>query len=143
MSFDLQLFNGDLVIQNGDLGTVQDTNKLVQDILKICLTPVGANPLQPWYGSFISRSLIGSSLSTDITLQIAQTQLQNAIQNLITLQQKQLKSYQKVSAAEHISSILSINVARNITDPRTYQVKIKVASKALTPITVPFTVLNI
>ncbi len=143
MSFDLQLFNGDLVIQDGDLASVQDTNKLVQDILKICLTPIGGDPLQPWYGSYISRSLIGSPLATDITLQVAQSQLQNSIQNLMTLQQKQLKSFQKVTPAEQISSILDINVARNTTDPRLYQVKIRVATKALTPVTVSFTVNNI
>ena len=138
MSFDLQLFNGDLVIQNGELSIVQDSNKLVQDILKICLTPVGGNPLQPWYGSFVSRSLIGSPLSTDIILQVGQTQLQNAIENLRTLQIKQLKSFQKMTPDEQISSILDINVFRNTSDPRLLQVNIKVTSKGLKPISIQF-----
>src|ERR1039458_5609818 len=38
MSFDLKLINGDLVIQNGELQTVTNSEKLIQDILKICLT---------------------------------------------------------------------------------------------------------
>ena len=54
MSFDLKIINGDLVIKNGQLTTVVDSEKLIQDILKICLTEAGSNPMQPWYGSSIS-----------------------------------------------------------------------------------------
>src|SRR5271170_4302310 len=104
MSFDLQIINGDLVLQNGALGTVINSQKLIQDILKIALTPAGSNPLQPWYGSFISRSLIGSPLASSIILQVAQSQLQNALENLMTLQQKQVKSFQMVTPDEQLNS---------------------------------------
>ena len=59
MSFDLKLKYGDLLLSNGDFKQVTGTDKLVQDILKICLTEMGANPLLPWYGSGINKSLIG------------------------------------------------------------------------------------
>ena len=48
MSFDLQIKNGDLQIgSNGDVAQVFDTEKLVQDILKILLTQSGANTFFP------------------------------------------------------------------------------------------------
>ena len=103
MSFDLKITNGDLVLENGDFKIVQDSEKLIQDILKMALTEAGSNPLYPWYGSFISRSIIGSSLDVGITFQIAQSQLQNSIENLKNLQVAQLKSGQKVSADEQIN----------------------------------------
>ena len=37
MSFDLKIRSGDLVLSSGDLQTVVDTEKLTQDILKMCL----------------------------------------------------------------------------------------------------------
>ncbi len=143
MSFDLKIKNGDLVIDNGGLQTVQDSEKLIQDILKMALTEAGSNPLFPWYGSFISRSIVGSSLDVGITFQIAQSQLQNSLENLKNLQAAQLKSGQKVSADEQINSILDISINRNKTDPRQFDVRIKVLSKGFKPITTAFTLSTI
>lgn len=143
MSFDLKVKNGDLVIDQGDLRIVQDSEKLIQDILKMALTNAGSNPLFPWYGSFISRSLIGSSLDIGITFQVAQSQLQNSLENLKNLQAAQAKNGQKVSADEQINSILDISINRNKTDPRQFDVKIKVLSKGFKPIAAAFTVSTI
>lgn len=140
MSFDLKIKNGDLVLDRGDLRTVVDSEKLIQDLLKIALTTAGSNPLHPWYGSFISRSLVGSPLTTNIILQVAQSQLQNAIENLRTLQQTQIKSFQRVTPDEQINSILDISIIRNASDPRLFDVRIKVLSKGFKPITTAFTV---
>lgn len=143
MSFDLKVKNGDLVIQNGDLQIVQDSEKLIQDILKMALTEAGSNAQFPWYGSFISRSLIGSSLDVGITFQVAQSQLQNSLENLKNLQAAQLKDGQKVSADEQINSILDISINRNNADPRQFDVRIKVLSKGFKPITTAFTLSTI
>lgn len=140
MSFDLKLKSGDLVIKNGAIVTVQDSEKLIQDLLKVSLTTAGSNPLFPWYGTYVSRTLIGSSLDTSITVQVAQSQLQTAIQNLKSLQESQVKSGQIVSADEQINSIMDILINRNSNDPRLFDVKIKVISKGFKPITTAFTV---
>lgn len=140
MSFDLRVRNGDLVLQNGDLAAVVNTDKLVQDLLKICTTSAGSDPMNPWYGSYISRSLIGSYLAPSMTVQIAQSQLQTAIENLKNLQSSQIKSFQMVSPAEQISAILNISIVQNPSDPRIYQVGVRVLSKALTPVTTSFNV---
>lgn len=143
MSFDLKIVNGDFVTFNGDLKQVVDTEKLIQDILKICLTTAGTNPLLPWYGSFLSRTLIGSALQTNILVQVAKSQLNTALQNLQSLQTIQVKSFQRVSADEQISAISDISIIRNQLDPRLFDVRIKVLTKGLKPITTAFRVSTI
>jgi hypothetical protein len=143
MSFDLKIRNGDLVLDRGDFKTVVDSEKLIQDILKICLTTAGSNPMHPWYGSYVSRSLVGSGLSTDIIFQLGQTQLQNALEILKALQDGQVKQFQRVSPDEQINSILDISINRNTRDPRLFDVIIKVVSKGFKPVTTVFRVSTI
>lgn len=143
MSYDLQIVNGDFSIKNGQIATVVDTDKLAQDVLKICVTPNGTNPLQPWYGSFLSKTMVGSPLPDDAVLQMARVQLENCIQNLKTLQQMQARSLQRVSAYEQINSILLITVKRNPNDYRLFTVNVSVLSKGFTPLNSAFTVSTI
>lgn len=143
MSFDLKIRNGDLVLDRGDFKTVVDSEKLIQDILKIALTTAGSNPMHPWYGSYVSRSLIGSGLSTDIIFQLGQTQIQNALEILKSLQDTQVKQFQRVSPDEQINSILDISINRNTRDPRLFDVIIKVVSKGFKPVTTVFRVSTI
>lgn len=138
MSFDLKVSDKDLVIKNGSLQTVVDSEKLIQDILKICLTTAGSNPLHPGYGSYISRTLVGSPLYTSVLVQIGKSQLNSALENLRTLQETQVKSFQRVSADEQISAILDISIIRNEIDPRLFSVRIKALSKGFKPITTAF-----
>lgn len=142
MSFDLKVTNGDLVIQNGTLATVTGNNKLIQDLLKIALTTAGSNPLQPWYGSLISQTLIGSYLSTDIVTSVAQSQLQNAIQNLQNLQNLQVQSGQSVDPSEQIAFINDISITRNTIDLRLFSVLIKVLNRSFGQVAATFTVNN-
>lgn len=143
MSFDLKIINKDLVINNGKLQTVIDSEKLIQDILKICLTTAGSNPLHPGYGSFLSRTIVGSPLHTSILVQVAQSQLSTALENLKNLQNAQSKSFQRVSADEQISAILDISILRNQIDPRLFDIRIKALTKGLKPITTNFRVSTI
>ena len=140
MSIDLKITNGDLVINQGALQTVQDSEKLIQDILKICLTDVGSNPLHPSYGSFLSRSVVGNAAQTSVIVQIATSQLNTCLTNLQQLQQLQLKSFQKVSADEQLAAITGISVLRSTYDPRLFNVKIRGLTKGYQPITTFFTV---
>jgi hypothetical protein len=143
MSFDLKLSKGDLVIKNGLLQTVVDSEKLIQDILKISLTTAGSNPLHPWYGSFISRTIIGNPNYTSVLVQIAKSQLSTALQNLKDLQDIQVKSFQRVSADEQISAISDISIVQNQINPTLFDIRIDVISKGFKPITTAFRISSI
>jgi hypothetical protein len=140
MSFDLKVISGDLVLQNGDLQTVTNSEKLIQDILKICLTEAGSNPLHPWYGSFISRTLVGNPNQTRMLAQIGKSQLNTALTNLQQLQNLQLQSFQRVSAAEQLAAILNISVLQSQINPTLFNITVQVLSKGLTPVTTNFMV---
>jgi hypothetical protein len=142
MSFDLKITNGDFTLSNGDLATVNGQDKLIQDILKIAITTAGANPLQPWYGSLVSRTLIGSHLQTDIVISVAQSQLKNALENLKNLQTLQTASGQKTTPDELLSFISEVSVTRNASDPRLFSVRIKVLNKAFGKVSTAFNVNN-
>lgn len=140
MSFDLKIKNGDLVIENGLLAEVSNTEKLVQDILKICLTEANSNPLYPWYGSYVSKSLIGNHLDLDIVFQMADSQLKNALNSLKQLQDVQLRSGQPMSASEQIAAIINVYIIRNKYDPRQFDVQIQVLSRGLNNVPVNFNI---
>jgi hypothetical protein len=142
MSFDLKITNGDLVIQKSDLATVVNADKLIQDLLKMALTTAGANILHPWYGSLVSRTLIGSHLQSDIIFSIAKTQLQNSVESLKNLQNIQISNGQKVTPDEQIAFINDISIIRNSADPRIFQVIIKVLNRSFGRVSAAFTVNN-
>jgi hypothetical protein len=143
MSFDLKIINGDLVVNQGQLQTVRDSEKLIQDILKICLTDAGGNPLYPSYGSFLSRSIVGNAQSTSVIVQIASSQINTCLTNLQYLQQLQVKSLQKVSADEQIAAVTGISVLRSAFDPRLFNVRISCVTKGFQPVTTAFTISTI
>lgn len=132
-----------LILEIGDIQQVTDSEKLIQDILKICLTDVGSNVLNPWYGSFLSKFAVGSALNSDETVSISQMQLQSALETLKKLQDMQVKSQQRMSADEQLAAISEISVNRNEADPRLFNVLIKVLTKGMKPITTRFTVSTI
>ena len=140
MSYDLKIIAGDLVIKNCLLQTVVDGEKLIQDILKICLTTTGTNPLHPWYGSFISRTLVGNPNYTSVLVQIAKSQLTTALTNLQQLQGLQLQSFQRVTADEQLSAILDISIIQNPINPTLFNVGVQVLSKGLKPVSTSFMV---
>lgn len=130
MSYDLLISNGNLAINNGDLAQISGVQKLEQDLLKIALTESGSNPLQPWYGSLISKSLIGTNLPSGTIINVAQSQLNTAISNLQKLQNLQVSSGQVVDPREQIAFIKNISIIRNATDPRVFNITIQILNRA-------------
>lgn len=131
MSFDLKLENGTINFgSNGDLKIVRDSEKLEQDLLKICMTQIGSNKKFPWYGSPISQSMIGRAFDTIFIQSVGSNQLRFAITNLQRLQLQQLSSDQMVTPQEQIASIEGVRVDQNQIDPRFFNIDISVLSKA-------------
>jgi hypothetical protein len=143
MSYDLQIVAGDLVINNGALGVVTDSAKLIRDILKILLTDVGADPLQPSYGSYLSRSVIGNAMENGAIVQIAKSQINTCLTNLQQLQQLQIKSMQKVSADEQLAAVTGISVTRSTFDPRLFNIKVSGLTKGYQTVTTQFSLSTI
>lgn len=141
MSFDFKVVNGDLVIgSNGDFETVTGTEKLIQDILKMLLTPVGSNIFFPWYGSLLSSAMIGSPMDDQFIETAATLQINNSLQTLQSLQRDQLTSLQHVSASELLAAIKEVMVQRSIVDPTYYAISVKVLTKDLKTTTATFEV---
>jgi hypothetical protein len=141
MSFDLKLFGGDLVIQNGDLAIVEDSDKLTQDILKLVSTQLGSNPFFPAYGSPVSQVLIGTS-DVDFSQDVATQQLRASIERLKDLQQDQIKSNQIVTAEEQISAVQNVSIVQAKDDPRNYFVNLTVINKAFQSVPITFAVVT-
>jgi phage baseplate assembly protein W len=131
MSFDLKITNNDLSINpDGTLQTVQDNEKLVQDVLKILLTSKGSNKIFRWYGSLLGTRIIGNLLNaSQLETEIARS-VQESLSNLIALQQTQSRS-QYVSAGEMIATIRGVSVLRDETDPRIYEIGVSVLTRKL------------
>jgi hypothetical protein len=142
MSFDFKVEQGDIVIENGDIKKAEDKDKLIQDILKLITTASGSNQFHPWYGSPISRSLVGSSLDIDFLTTIASSQLRNSLETLKQLQEAQSQT-QLTSAEELLAAVKDVIITRNQTDPRFFQVIIKVLTRSFTPVTTGFNMKNI
>jgi phage baseplate assembly protein W len=131
MSFDLKISKGDLSIdKSGSISLVSGNQKLRQDIIKILLTSYGDNKYHPSYGSGISQ-LDSSYKDFKLTeAEIKNTAL-SAINSLISMQRKQAK-YQTLSPSEIIVSVLDIEVTRDYSDPRLFNLKIAVLTQQLT-----------
>jgi phage baseplate assembly protein W len=131
MSFDLKLQNGDLQISNtNDIAKVEGSDKLKQDIIKIISTPIGSNPLFPWYGSPINQSLIGTAFSSNFISNLASVQLKASLENLQNIQKEQAKGNQIVTPQEQIAAVQDVIIQRNTEDPRFFKIMLTVLSKA-------------
>lgn len=58
MSFSLQLKDGDLALSGTSLGTVENSDKLQQDLICAILTPLGFDELHPSFGSTLEANII-------------------------------------------------------------------------------------
>lgn len=138
MSFDLKLVNNDLDLNpDGTIQTVRDNAKLAQDILKAILTTQGENPFHRWYGSLLGRRVIGSVLSIDQGATEAERAVQDVLSALVALQREQAR-IQYVSPGETMATLKGVSVLRNPDDPRQWQIKVSVITRALTAVETTF-----
>lgn len=141
MSFDLRVVGRDLAIgTNSDLSTIENSEKLIQDVLKIVLTPIGSNPFFPWYGSPITKSLLGTAFEEKFVSAVASNQLRTALETLQNLQREQLKQSQVVTPQEQIAAVQNVIIERNVLDPRFFSVRLTVLNKAFRRAQTAFTV---
>lgn len=130
MSFDLKLESGSIVIANGDLVKVTNNDKLVQDIIKIVVTPVGSNTTHPWYGSALQDRVTGTAYPRDVLDQEVVASVAHAVKNLKSLQEQQSRAGQFVSPGEQIAKLIGVNVIRSVQDPRKMDIVISILTKS-------------
>lgn len=140
MSYDLKITNGDISInKDGTLTTVNDNEKLRQDIIKIILTKVGENRYHPQYGSAVGALQIGSFADQEmIELDLASS-AEEAVKFLMNLQKTQSKK-QYLTPGEKIIAIKNIAIDRDQIDPRMYNIYISVYTEALTELSESLTI---
>ncbi len=132
MSFDLKISQGDLTLdQDGDLEKVEESDKLVQDILKILMTPIGANVFFTWYGSPLSETAVGQVLDRTFVNSVVTQIIRSNLETLQKLQKQQSMGGQRVSANELLAAIQTININRNTVDPTYWSIFIQVLTKGL------------
>ncbi len=140
MSFDLKISGGDLVIDtNADLAVVQNSEKLIQDVLKMLMTPIGSNPWYPWYGSPLAGSIIGSPFDSNFISSIAENQIRSSLETVQSLQKEQATK-QIVSSSEILAAIKSVHVVRNQIDPTFFSINLSLLTKNLTIVNTSFNV---
>lgn len=140
MSFDLKLSNKNLSLVNGKLEIVTSSAKLIQDVLKVILTPIGTNPSFPWYGCALIDSISGSQFDPIMRNTLIKSQIETALNNLMGLQSAQRKTAQPVSNAEHIAAISNIAVTQDPGDPRGIIIRLTILTKAFNTVTTSFSV---
>lgn len=132
MSFDLKISQGDLSLgQDGDLEQIDESDKLVQDILKILMTPLGANVFFTWYGSPLSETAVGQVLDRTFVNSVVTQIIRSNLETLQKLQKQQSMSGQRVSANELLAAIQSVNINRNTVDPTYWSILVQVLTKGL------------
>jgi phage baseplate assembly protein W len=132
MSFDFRINNGDIALgPDGDLDKVFDTEKLIQDVLKILSTPLGANKFFPWYGSLLTDSSVGQVADRKFINTMVNQIIRSNLETLQKLQKQQAASGQRVTAAELIAAVQGVSVNRNIVDPTFWRIVAVVLSKDL------------
>ena len=138
MSFDLQIKNNDISVSStGDVNIVVNTDKLIQDVIKILLTSQGTNKFYRWYGSTIAKRVIGEVLGPYYTKVEMTRAIEDSLNNLMKLQQAQAL-YQDTSASETLSGINYIDIVREDSDPRLYSIIVSVLTKKLTAVETTF-----
>lgn len=134
MSYDFKITNGDWAIgSDGDVQKVENTDKLIQDALKIVIFPLGKNIFFRWYGSPVSKTLVGTPFDMEFVSTTASSQLMTALETLQKLQIEQAKR-QRVTPFEQIAAVQRVIIERNRVDPRYFSVIAKLATRALTTV---------
>jgi len=103
------LVNNDIYLdQTGNPILIADEDKLVQDFSNIIRIPLGFHFAHPELGTRIN-SLIGQPYSQEGIKGLVENELNNAVQQLSSLQYLQSK-YQSISYAESIDSVKNLEI---------------------------------
>ena len=97
----------------GHVVTVENEDKLLQDMVKGTITISGSNPYYKWYGTVVD-ALVGTKITNFTTIRVTvATDVQSLVDNLKDMQTQQAAvATQQVTLNEMINALLSITVTQ-------------------------------
>lgn len=116
----------------GELITVVDEQKLLQDVLKFTIAVKGTNKANPWWGTILS-SYVGTARSSEYYKPRFKSEVIDAGEKIKDLQIQQTQ-YQIVSDKEFFSHFEAMTVEQSDYDPNFYEINALVVSQAATAI---------
>lgn len=114
--------------ETGKLKTVENEDKLVQDLRKIVITILGSNVSHPWYGTQLEE-IIGTTGIPELIETNISAEIQTAVRNMKNLQSQQIV-YQTVTDREFINVLNDLSVEQNTYDAGIWQVTAEIISQA-------------
>lgn len=131
MSFDLALNKGDLDIgSDGDLRKVRNTEKVIQDVLKVLHTPLGSNPYFPRIGNSLTAANIGEGLNEQFAQTKVEASVNQAVQIVQNVQRNQ-ELRQSLTPEEKITQIAEVSASLDMNEPRQYNISVIALTGAL------------
>jgi hypothetical protein len=116
----------------GEVITVVDEQKLLQDVLKFTIAVKGSNKANPWWGTILS-SYVGTARSNEYYKPRFKSEVIDAGEKIKDLQIQQTQ-YQIVSDKEFFSHFEAMTVEQSDYDPNFYEINALVVSQAATAI---------
>lgn len=117
----------------GEMGILQGTDLLYQNVAKSVLTELGSNPYHSFYGSN-ALSLVGRKVNSGTAMSLRES-VRDCLSKLISTQTLQ-KQIQELSAEEKILGVESVTVEQIEGDPTSLLCNITVRSGAGRPVSV-------
>lgn len=108
---------------DGDLITVEDEEKLIQEVKKIVTTQITSNIFHTWYGTSIP-SLIGAKISNAGFIRTKiMNEIRQALERYASIQKQQAR-LQTVTAKERFVRVLQINVDQDPIEPTAFNISL-------------------
>jgi|GEM_PF-2387019 len=129
MTWSLKLQNGDLTFDGGHLSTVDNEEKMIQDLRCQLLEKMGFDDMHPEYGSLIdggetTDGIVYNSIIADDDIEMVKLRIQSEIMRVVSSYQnrqldrakadKMLYGKQSLTPREIVSSVNSINFIENL-----------------------------
>lgn len=110
---------------DGQLETVEDEEKLMQEVKKIITTLITSNPFHTWYGTSIP-SLIGSKLSNAGFIRTKVTnEINQALTRYSSIQKQQAQARPgSVTPGERFARLLQVSVEQDPTEPTAFNISL-------------------
>ena len=118
----------------GKLVTVQNTDLLAQEILKITYTEKGSNSFHPWYGTGLLEAIGRKLTDQGVVQNMILSDLHDAFRRWVSVKKQQEEAGQFVSDGEFPLRLAVVNLRQDPSDPTVIFVECFVQSRSSEPI---------